>query len=1334
MIRSINILLIAGFLLVFQAITATTSEKLEYQFNNINVNDGLSYNMVNCIYKDAKGFMWFGTSNGLNRYDANEFIVWKHSPMEEGSLTDNRITCINEDVWGNLWVGTRNGINKYFPVKDNFYSDYKCNKRNIQVSEIFIDEKNVMYLGTDKGLYVFNDDQQEFLKVPLKGNYENLSVLCIAQNSKNRLWLGTYGNGLLNLDLNSGNCERVVFNDYSIETVNDLLISGQDLIICTKHTGLLIYDIKTGEVAKKLEGFCKEVAKDNFGNYWVSNEHDLFLLGHNFEFLKKFIYTPNNESGKSLGSITDIYCDSLNNIWMSTGVSGIDVVSVKKNSIYDNYYQTGIKKSNEGYVKSFFIDSSERLWVGTFGNGIWIYDVNLKFLHRINKDNSKLRSDFISVIKQDTEKHFWVGSLEGLYTIDPDNFQVTKQITVQEGLYHDNIIDVIEDGTGSVWIATQEGLNILDKNSDKISKVTEKQGLIHYKINKLYKDSFQNIWIGTNKGISIYSLNNGSFTNFGKVSKNKTGVSDIKINDFCMDRRGNMWIGTNNGLNKYDYGEKIFSVYLEKDGLTYNIIENLHLDPFGDIWLHYPTGIAKMTPEPFSVNSFDGPEKWKMNINSLMDKKGKLYVGDLNAGFYVFRSDSLDNKSVDVPIYITGIAVNTAKYYTPPDNREIEIPYYENSIKFKFASLHYNTSKKTTFAYVLEGFDQEWKYTSSQNREIVYNNLKPGNYRFVVTDANKIHDKGHSDSFVLTVLPPWWRTWQSYTGFVFIFLITVAFINHIRKRRDFLVNSLKLAKEQSKLEHEANELKLKYFTDISHEIRTPLSLISVPIDTVLSNKNMEQNDQEKLLLAKQNIKRLQELINQLLDYRKITKGKMQLAEKQVEIVGYMKSILNVFIPYFEQHGISFSFLTDKKEYFCKIDTSILDKITYNLLSNALKHTPKNGLITLSISLEGKFNTEKSSRGTSSIQIHVKNTGKGIEGRYLDKIFDRFYQMPALDNDNHRGSGIGLSLTKEYVELMNGEIKVESIPDQSTDFYVIIPVDILHPNEINAASINFKSDMEPFEEELVVTEIKTDEIISQLEEKGDKVVLIVEDNQQLRKVIAGLMPVHFKIIEAGNGKTGLVKAEQSIPDIIISDVMMPEMNGYEFCRQCKKQELTSHIPILLLTAKVDVESRMLGYQSGADAFISKPFDPGLLQVRVENLLSTREILRKRYAGTQVVDLGDNAVSSADLVFLGRINKIIDKHLPDDEFNVHYLANEMHIGERQLHRKFLGFINKTPGEYIRTYKLNVAAQRLTSDPSVSVSEVGYSIGYKQMSHFSKAFKKQFGTSPSEYIKSK
>jgi signal transduction histidine kinase/ligand-binding sensor domain-containing protein/DNA-binding response OmpR family regulator len=1328
------------------------------QFEKLTEANGLSSNQVTCIFKDSRGFMWFGTRNGLNRYDGYDFKVWKHIPGDSLGLADNSIWHIDEDEKGNLWVGTQNGLCKYV-FSENTFTNYTIqpskqnNKTTFKVNDFCFSNDGRIWIAVSSGLFVLdNSSGSSTLVEAVLGADLDFSPVCLQYGEeKNVLWMGTFENGFYEYNLSTETASKIpVRNNENVSAKVIENIADSVLLFGTQNGGVYEYHIASQKLLKSAfinpNNNHKEIYDIESGsdeNIWISWGHTLNMY-KNKALHRQFKHDLQDNNSRSEGIINDLYHEQ-GLLWLAIGGSGMNVLNTKGKVFEPYFHKQTENPGNKDYVKTAVFDDHDNIWTGTFGNGIRVYNEKLKLIRTINDQNSILPDNSVSCIKIFDDK-FWIGTIDGLLVYSDKEQKANKVYVHNDGLWHNTIVDIQKGQGNKVWIATQEGLNVLLLDNDSILKLDESSGLSNYKVTSLFKDRHNKIWISTYNGLSVYDPIKESFTNYYKSNSGK-GLSDNRVHCVTSDADGNILIGTQNGLNVFIPDSNKFYWYFENDGLISNIINNIQLDKDGNVWLQTPSGISKIKDNYQKIETYDHRDGLSVNTQSMeISRKGKLLVAGKYWGFYLFHPDSIGNETETIPVHILEVGSLTGGPKKGFKKVKNEFNYNERNIKIEFTAPNYKTPQKISFAYKMEGLDEGWNYTGYRQREVEYKNLQPGSYTFKVmaSDSNDFL-KAQTDSCEIIVKPPWWRTWWMYIIYIVFSLFIIVISYYVRKRRFELIEGIRIAKENARLNKEKAELqklndeqKLRFFTNLSHEFRTPLTLISISLESVLTGKVLPEQ-MPKLKQLDQNSQRLNKLISQLLDYRKLTLNKKIVNWQNIEIIAFIKSIFQVFVPYAEKEGVDYQFFSPIKNVVISTDKDMLDKVIYNLISNACKNTPKNGKVRIDVrqveNKESNCDTEtrkKNEQGDQKIlQIMVSNTGKGIPEEYLDKIFDRFFQIPDINYQVSVGTGIGLSMVKEYVDLLRGAIKVESKPNQETTFCLSLPFTVLPEFNLKDQVYTKTSyTEEEVEENLNEEPIEDYHDKSPSAQSSKKVMLIVEDNHDLREALCKMFVPHFITLEAKNGKEGIEKAVKEVPDIIVSDVMMPEMDGFEMCEKCKKDELTSHIPIILLTARADVESKLTGLDIGADSYINKPFNSKELKVQVDNLLSNRERLRKKFEGK--VYFSAPTTRQTDAAFIQKINKAIEENIDDSEFGVADLASHLSISTRQIQRKFSGLMDQTPKEYIRTYRLNKAANVLAGNYDMNISEIAYAFGFKYPKYFTEAFKKQFGMAPSEFGK--
>ena len=832
------------------------------------------------------------------------------------------------------------------------------------------------------------------------------------------------------------------------------------------------------------------------------------------------------------------------------------------------------------------------------------------------------------------------------------------------------------------------------------------------------------------------------FTSYRYNPNDSSSLSSNVINAIYEDSRHNLWIGTWAGLNKFDYRTKTFKAFRKKDGLADNVVYGIIEDDEGNFWVSTNQGISKFDPVNLTVenyNTADGLQAQEFIRGSfLKSKSGEFFFGGVNGFNSFFPNEIADNPNVP-PVYITDFWIynDLMKPGVPhspleaniTETKEIVLPYTQNEFSFEFAALNYSQAFKNRYAYYLEGYDKTWRDAGTQ-RKASYAKVPPGLYTFRVKASNNDGVWNENGAVIkIIVHPPWWKTWWAYAVYAMAIVALFLWYRQNLINRERLKNDLKLEHLELTKMQEMDKLKSYFFTNISHEFRTPLTLILSPIRDMVSG-NFKGDVKKQYQMVIRNGERLLRLINQLLDLSKLGAGSMKLKTSNLDIVQFLKPIVSAFDSLAQRSHIRFIFEHPAGAVMVYFDPDKFEKIITNLLSNAFKFT-REGEIKLSVRTLGTNSGDDSEK----VEIAVIDSGAGIPQEYINSIFDHFYQV--AHHSNAEGSGIGLSLTKELVELHKGKIIVESVEGKGSTFKVRFLLGKSHLKESEIDDSNgplvsthkiiagFDYPVLPVQQETV----PAPELHAGIDLPR---ILIVEDNNDMRGYIRQSLENNYRVLEAANGKDGLKLGLEIIPDLIISDVMMPGMDGVALCKAFKNNIYTSHIPMILLTAKADMESKLEGLETGADEYLSKPFNSYELQVRTKNLIRSREILRERFTESKKTALEPKEISitSLDEKFLKNVLQVIEKNIADSEFRVESLGKELEMDHTAVYRKIKALTGETAVEFIRNIRLKRAAQ-LLKQQKLTVSEVTYHVGFNDLQYFRTCFKKQFGVSPSEYM---
>jgi signal transduction histidine kinase/AraC-like DNA-binding protein len=928
-----------------------------------------------------------------------------------------------------------------------------------------------------------------------------------------------------------------------------------------------------------------------------------------------------------------------------------------------------------------------------------------------------------------------------IYEHDPNN---------PRSLSHNGVFALHIDRAGNFWIGTiGGGLNklILNEN-EKIPPV-----FLHYKhtpndphsiggnnVLVIYEDEDEFLWVGTD-GLDKFDKRNEKFFRYQHDPSNPNSLSNNLVSTIYQDKNGVLWIGTEGGgLNKLVPGDNeesppTFIHYQEIDGLANDIIYGILEDNHHNLWLNTKNGLSKFNPDevddkgivlPSAFKNYyvqDGFQDNEFMASYFKNSRGEMFFGGIN-GFNAFYPDSLKENLTIPAVVITDFKVLNEDYKLDTSITEINqivLSYNENFLSFDFAVLDYTVPEKNNYAYKLDGLDNDWNYVDNRNFAH-YTNLSSGEYVFMVKGSNNDgvwNEEGVSIKII--ILPPWWKTWWAYLSYAIFFIFALFWIRRYEMNRISYKNQGKIDKAVLKEKEETEKIKSRFFANISHEFRTPLTLIFGPAKDIMDKTN-DLKTKENAGIINRNAGRLYGLVNQLLDLSKLEAGRMTLETSEQNIISLLKGLVLSFTSLAERKRITLKFNTIEENLNVYIDKEKIVRIVNNLLSNAFKFTPEGGRIDFTV---GKMIKE--------LELRISDSGIGIPKERIDNIFDRFYQVDGSHSRESEGSGLGLALTKELVELHKGKIKVESTEGEGSTFTILLPLgkEHLKPNEIVQKEIREETTKTIEEEDLnpEIEKSKGKADIDVLLETGKPILLIVEDNLDVRNYIVSHLEDDYGIQEAIDGEDGFTKSIEQIPDLIVSDVMMPKMDGFQFCAKIKTDERTSHIPVILLTAKASGESKIEGLETGADDYIMKPFDAKELKVRIKNLIDQRKKLREHFLQEGIFNLDNKNIISVDKKFLEKAVKIINEHLSDSLFGVESFASKIALSRVTLHKKLIALIGEPPGNLIKRIRLSKAA-KLIENKTGNISEIALEVGFNNPAYFSECFKKQFGVTPSQY----
>jgi len=1345
-------LLVASFF----SIAKTQDNKWDWayhkkKFKQVSVQDGLSQSTVYSILQDSEGFMWFGTrGGGLNKYDGYEIEVFKHEPGDSNTLPGNEIISLCEDKSGNFWIGTRGkGLQRYHYAKREYYNYHADNSglRSNSVLSMLNTSSGVFWAGMNSGLYIYNDVKDSFIPV---GEIRD-EIYDIQEGPDiNTLYLAA-GNKLISLEYDHLNLQasriQIMAEFEEKYQVKTFLQENNKFWIGTSHG---VYTLNKGDTKPELFSYTKgqslyyifddtrKLLKDSRKRIWIGTKSGLYKLEKGE--MEVFI-TGTNDLGINHNSIYSIYESAAGIIWIGTWGGGVNIFAEDYYNFVHFKHQPYNPESLSDNVVSSFAEDQNGIWVATELGGLNFLDYqthNFKNFKHNSSDNGLFGTNHIKKVLVQDERYIWIGTFDhGLFRYDKqDN-------TAKQFLDEYSIFALTKIPGNKLAIGTMDGCFLLSTTDLSIerfqpdsSKLAQNKGPGYNFITYLfYSLNYNELWIGTKEnGIYRYLLSTKNLINYQANTNDSLSISNNYITSITQNKNGELWISTFYGLNKFNPATNNFDVYTTRHGLPDNLINAVLCDENNHVWISTNSGISRfdyIASKCRNFNNFDGLQSNEFNRGaSLKTSNGYMFFGGIY-GFNMFHPDSIKSNNYMPPIIITDFKLignagssgtqNELAFSKRMHVDKITLKHNESSFTIDFVALNYLHAEKNKYKYKLTGFNEQFVEAGPEKRA-TYTNIDPGIYEFVVIASNNdgIWNQ-HGDRLKITILSPWWATSWAFVLYVLLITAIVFFSRKLALARIEERKELEYERKEKEKILELHQLKLRFFTDISHEFRTPLTLIASPVDQLLNIP--EENDQKLYLynIIGKNVKRLLNLVNQLMDFRKIENNKIQVQIKEGNLYEFIREIFEGFEEHARNLNIRFEFIADYTESENYFDRNIIDKTVFNLLSNAFKFTPPEEKITL----------ELYRRGENAI-ISVTDTGTGISEEKLPYIFERFFTTPETKSKTIPGAGIGLSLTKRLVEIHKGTIDVESIVGEGTRFTVTFPINksAYGPEETDI----FSSDQNKFQhieisdiyEPTQVKALKKDSAKNPKKKKD--VILIVEDNDDLRIHLMQMFN-DFSVLEAKNGSEAYKISMERIPDLILSDVMMPVMDGMEFCRKVKEHYVTSHIPVILLTAKEADEHKIEGVESGADAYIPKPFNTTYLHALVTNTLKQRKKIRERYHYQSSSTPKTDEMNPGDKKFLSKINKNILKELANPNYGVEQLSADMGLSRSQLFRKFRAIADLKPSDYIKILRLQ-EAQKLLVMNELNVNEITEACGFTTPSHFITSFKKHYGTTPKNY----
>ncbi|MDR2841449.1 MAG: response regulator [Paludibacter sp.] len=1334
---------------VFALLCGNRAFSQAFTIRHLGVENGLSNNYIVDIAQDAKGCIWIATESGLNRFDGQRFSVYQ---TNNSYLLSNELnTLLYDKVENKLWIGTqRNGINIFDIPSETF------GKITIE-NGLSTNDVTHLSLAADGGIWITHYHVGiEYYNRTTKETtlYSNVSVenlksqnWCSADDGAGNLYVGHAQDGFSIIDLKRKTAENFChepkdFKSLPGNTVRSILIDSQKNVWIGTNKGLALFNPQTKKIItfshnpqnphSIISDNIYEIREMNNGELWIAtdmggisilNLRSITLVNPEKVVFRNIAASTDN-SGLSSGNIHSIFQDSFGNIWIGNNGSGIDFIG-KIQPIFQTL-PNKIQKTEEDKSKpvcGIATDKEGQVWIGN-ENDITVF-YNAKLIQKINISKYITNpASRICATHLDSRGLLWIGLLNDcILRYNPQTKQTEKIKLETNNLA---FISFFEDADGKMWIGSESGIYSFQQGNIQKEDSINNQ-LKDIVIRSIVRDKQGKLWIGTfGKGISIFDQNNHLLSNL----ETDSGFISNAINHLLLDSKGGMWAATRNGLAYFADSDKPeqYKIYNEQQGLADTYIRAIAEDNNANIWISSNRSIAMWNKQKQFFDNYDHRDGISMGnfIEGLActTSDGIIYFGSTN-GICCFNPATIAAEQqvasiqiMECKVFNRQIESREEGYLVIAENGRIELPYNQNSFRISFSSPNYAQSGQVEYAYMIEGLDNKWYNTQGEN-QVTFRNLANGQYVFSVKSRlrNGEWDEVNIASLTIIINPPFWMAWYAKLLYSILLIVGIVYIIRFYLRRMNLETSLEIERKESQNRQELNDERLRFYTNITHELRTPLTLILGPLEDLLNDKNLSDYYNKKIEIIHSSATRLLNLINQILEFRKTETQNRRLTVSKGNLANLVTEIGLRYKEINRNDKVKYNINIEAQNAELYFDSDMITTILSNLLSNAVKYTTQ-GEIRITLRELGKENNRY-------MEIEVSDSGYGIEKEALPYIFDRYYQ--AKGKHQASGTGIGLALVKSLTDLHEGIINVTSEVGRGTTFSLQILKYNSYPNALHK---------EGQDKAASTTTTTGDNLNAEDENDNRPMLLVVEDNTDIREYISTSFAAEYQIISASNGKEGLELAQKHIPNIIVSDIMMPIMDGIELCKKIKEDIRTSHIPIILLTAKDTIQDKETGYISGADSYLTKPFSAKLLQSRIGNLLESRQKLAQQItANIHELTPEDKdkplKISALDQKFLAQITEIIEANLDSDQLDISFILKKIRMSHSTFYRKIKGLTSISANEFIRKIRLKNSVLLLMSG-EYNVSEIAYMCGFNDVDYFRECFKKEYGMSPKEYLK--
>ncbi|HYG37503.1 MAG TPA: two-component regulator propeller domain-containing protein [Cytophagales bacterium] len=1398
------------------------------KFEKLGIDEGLSQSNVSSLLQDRKGFMWFGTKDGLNKYDGYRFTVYKKSLEDKNSLSSNDIKSLLEDAAGNIWIATwQGGLNRFDPKKERFthYRNNPNNPRSLASEDIkclYYDRDGNLWIGTgNEGLDLFDKTSGSFIHFVNDKNDPNSigdnGITCLFEDKDHNLWIGTRNGGLNLFDKKTETFKGFQHDPYDNTTLshNNVQFIHEDdtgnLWIGTYGGGLNLFDKRKGTFTRihfkegngdksKNYSVLLSIAEDNTGNYWIGTENS-GVISFDPEKMDFSYYRSLNDDQTSISSntITSILKDTKGNLWFGTSDGGINRINVDGTKFNHYRHQQNLNSLSNNIVACIYEDSRENIWIGTDGGGLNLFDKKKKsFTHfRHEKDNAQsICGDNVLTVCEDSLNNLWVGTWgQGISVFNPIQKKYKHyrhDPKDSASLSNDFAFRVFKDSKNRIWVATYGGgLNLYFPEEDSFLKYShdekDKGSISSNFLLTIFEDKNGRIWIGTDgSGLNLFDEENNKFISYTQEDS-EYGLSNNYVGCILEDKDGFIWLSTNFGLNKLNPRTNKITKFFVKDGLPNDVITGTLQDAKGNLWISTSKGLSQFDPKNNIFKNYSTSDGLQANEfkSSCLSKDGRMYFGGRN-GFNEFWPDSIKGLDFDPPIVFTNFEIfnkqvpitQGAMDVSPlqeniTDTREINLTYKQSVISFEFATLNFTTPEKKRYSYILEGFDDHWRDIGTRNT-VTYTNLDPGIYTLKVkglTNNGTWSEK--RAEMKITISPPFWKTWwfKLLAVLAVAGLLLIAFYSRLAaiRRQNILLEkevtkrthelsdanfSLHERNEEIKLQNETleefnreikrqsdkilnqqdhivhqneelektvtelasiNQTKDKFFSILAHDLKNPVAALSGISDLLM--RKLEKLNKEEVYNHVNNINKssnaVYNLLINLLDWARTQTKNIPCNPAKINVYQMILQNFSLMEQQMRSKDIGFRMKVDERLAIFA-DQQMVDTVFRNILSNSIKFTPPFGEVVV-----------ESAETESGVNIIIRDSGIGMTEVQLENLFKIEKQNFSKGTEGEDGTGLGLIISKEFIELNKGTLSVSSKSGKGSSFTIQLP-------KANNTSTSGTDDLT-----LITTNHTPDNLVSVTQLSAEQIskvkgrhVLIVDDNKEIRAFLKLLLSEVFEISEAGNGIEGIKAAREFQPEVIISDMIMPEMDGLQFCEKIKGSVDTSHIPVILLTSQKNEEDQLSGYQAGADVYLTKPIQQQILFQVILNTLNNQEKIRKRVAQSDYGIPEDLGINKLDEEFLNKVVEFIEQNLSDPLLDHKKVCQFTALSRTLLYAKFKSLTGQGVHDFIKTIRIKKGL-KLLLEGRMNINQVAYEVGFSTPSYFSKSFIKQYGMPPRDYI---